>query len=140
MKLTSLLFPAPPSTPMSVGLLVLRLVAGLSMASHGWGKIQNPFHWLDKADSPPPAVLQALAALAEFGGGLGLALGALTVIASFGIACTMLEAIRFHLGAGDAFGKWELALVYFALSVLFLLGGPGRFSVDALVRTKLTPR
>lgn len=140
MKLSSILFPEPPSTPMSVGLLLLRVVAGASMASHGWGKIQNPFHWLDKADSPPPALLQALAALAEFGGGLALVFGVLTVVASFGIACTMVEAIRFHLAAGDAFGKWELAALYLALSVLFFFGGPGKLSIDALVRARLTPR
>lgn len=139
MNLRAVLFPEAPSTPTSVGLLVLRGVAGAAMASHGWGKIQNPFHWMDKAAEPPPAFLQALAALAEFGGGLALVVGALTVVASFGIACTMVKAMQVHISGGDPFGKWELAALYFCISLLLLLSGPGRFSLDALVRRRLTP-
>lgn len=131
------LFPEPPSARSSLGLLVLRLVAGTAMASHGWGKIQNPFHWLDKADAPPPAFLQFLAALSEFGGGLALIAGALTVLASTGIAFTMVEAIRHHVGGGDPFGKWELALLYFAISIVFICTGAGRISVDALLGRRL---
>jgi putative oxidoreductase len=136
MNFRSMIFPPPPTTPASVGLLLLRGFAGLAMASHGWGKIQNPFHWLDKADHPPPAVFQFLAAFAEFFGGLGLAVGLLSVIASFGIICTMLVAIQHHVAAGDPFGKWELAALYFCICVVVLLGGPGRLSLDALIRSR----
>ncbi len=131
------LFPSPPDARASAGLLVMRVVAGAAMASHGWGKIQNPFHWLDKAASPPPAALQFLAAFAEFFGGLALVLGALTVLASVGIACTMVEAVRHHVTAGDPFGRWELALLYLALAALFVALGPGRFSLDALLARRL---
>lgn len=103
----AILFPSPPSSRASLGLLVLRLVAGAAMANHGWGKIQNPFHWLDKAESPPPAFLQFLAAFSEFAGGIALLLGALTVLASVGIAFTMMEAVRHHVSGGDPFGKWS---------------------------------
>jgi len=138
MNLRALLLPALPETPASLGLLVLRGVAGLAMASHGWGKIQNPFQWMG-ADGPAP-VFQFLAAVAEFFGGLGLAVGLLTVIASFGIGCTMVVAIEHHVSKGDPFGKWELAALYLVVSVLLLLAGPGRFSVDALVRSRLERR
>ncbi|MGV3624851.1 MAG: DoxX family protein [Archangium sp.] len=133
----SMLLPELPSPRASLGLLVLRLVAGAAMASHGWGKMQDPFHWLDKAESPPPAFLQFLAAFSEFGGGLALIIGALTVVASIGLAFTMMEAVRHHVTAGDPFGRWELALLYFAISILFLCVGPGRISVDALVARRL---
>ena len=68
--------------PGAVGLLVLRLVAGSALMLHGWPKIQNPFGWMPP-QSPVPGILQALAALSEFGGGLALILGLLTPIAAF---------------------------------------------------------
>src|SRR5690606_28952771 len=50
----------------------------------------------------PPAALQALAAMAEFGGGLAWTLGAFTSLASLGILATMLTGIAIaHLPAGD---------------------------------------
>ena len=137
MNWKTLLFPEVPSSRASAGLLVLRVVAGGAMASHGWGKIQNPFHWMDGAPSAPPAVLQFLAALSEFGGGLALVLGAVTVVAAAGIFFTMAEALRHHVAAGDPFGKWELALLYFVIAVVMLTVGPGRFSLDALLRPRL---
>ena len=140
MNLRAVIFPLPPSTPGSVGLLLLRGLAGLAMASHGWGKLQDPFHWLDQSDNPPPAIFQFLAAVSEFFGGLGLAVGLLSVIAAFGIACTMVVAIQHHLSGGDPFAKWELAALYLCISVTVLLGGPGRFSLDALVRSRLEPK
>ncbi len=69
--------------------LLLRLFAGSALMMHGWGKIQAPFNWMDKMPNHPPAILQALAALSEFGGGLALILGLLTPLACLGIACTM---------------------------------------------------
>lgn len=140
MPLRAMIFPPPPSTPASVGLLVVRGFAGVAMALHGWGKIQDPFHWMDKADNPPPAVFQMLAAVAEFFGGLGLVVGLLSVIASFGIVCTMLVAIQHHLAKGDPFGKWELAAVYLSIAILVLLSGPGQLSLDALIRSRLEAR
>ena len=102
-----------------------------------WGKIQNPFGWMGP-DAGIPGVFQALAAVSEFGGGLAWILGALTPLASFGLLCTMAVAVHFHaVIKGDPFvgfeGSYEPALVYFCIALLFLLVGPGRFSVDALL-------
>jgi len=135
-RLRSLLFPPPPSTRASVGLLILRAVAGGAMVSHGWGKIQDPLHWMDKAASPPPAVFQLLAAIAEFFGGMGLIVGALTVVASFGVLSTMVVAINTHLGKSDPFGRWELALLYLTIAGLLIATGPGAFSIDALLQRR----
>src|SRR5687768_6168446 len=74
----------------ALGLLLLRVVAGAGMMVHGWPKAQKPFGWMGDG---APAVLQALAALAEFGGGLALILGLLTPVAALGIICTMGYAI-----------------------------------------------
>jgi putative oxidoreductase len=130
---------APPalSTRVSAGLLILRLVAGLAFMFHGWGKIQNPTGWMGP-DAPIPGVFQALAAISEFGGGLAWILGLLTPLASFGLLCTMTVAAYFHafvlhdpfVAKGPGKGSYELAMVYFCIALLFLLAGPGRFSVD----------
>ena len=135
-RLRALIFPPAPGNRVSLGLLVVRVVAGGSLMTHGWGKIQNPFHWLDKADSPPPGIFQALAAVAEFFGGMGLVVGALTVVASFGILCTMIVAINTHVGEGDPYGKWELAALYLVIAIALLFSGPGGFSIDALIQRR----
>ena len=120
----------------SIAVLLLRVTAGVSFMFHGWGKIQNPFHWMDQAPSHPPGFLQALAALAEFGGGFGLIVGLLTPLCLFGIACTMAVAVYTHVHRGDPFiakgggGSYELALVYLVIAIALLFTGPGRYSLD----------
>ena len=136
----SRLFPAFVTGRGAVALLLLRLLSGVALMHHGWGKIQNPFHWMDKADAPAPAVFQALAALSEWGGGLALVAGLLTPVAAFGIACTMAVAVATHLGKGQPFigqgGSWELAGVYLVNALTLLLLGPGALSVDARLFNK----
>ena len=123
----------------SVGLLALRLVMGSAFIFHGWPKIQNPLGWMG-AEASVPAILQALAALAEFGGGMALIVGLLNRLASLGIATNMIVALGMvHLPHGDPFvskmggRSYELAALYLACAVLFLLLGPGRYSLDALL-------
>ncbi|NLE37109.1 MAG: DoxX family protein [Pirellulaceae bacterium] len=122
----------------SVGLLLPRLVMGIAFILHGWPKIQNPFEWMGP-DASMPAILLALAALAEFGGGIALVLGLLTRLASLGIGAVMVVAIGVvHVPQGDPFvskggSSWELAAIYLACAILFLLLGPGRYSLDAVV-------
>jgi putative oxidoreductase len=123
----------------SAALLLLRLVMGVAFILHGWPKIQNPMSWMGP-DAPVPAILQALAALAEFAGGMALIVGLLSRLASLGIMTNMIVALGMvHLPHGDPFvsksggRSYELAAVYLACAVLFLLLGPGRFSLDALL-------
>ena len=123
----------------SAGLLVLRLVIGLAFVFHGYGKISNPFAWMG-ANAAVPGVLQALAAVSEFFGGMAWMLGLLTPPASFGIACTMAVAVWTHANVlHDPFvslrggRSYELAAAYLCVAVLLLLAGPGRFSLDRVV-------
>jgi putative oxidoreductase len=130
-------YPAFVRGPGAVGLLLLRLVVGAVFILHGWPKIQNPTGWMGPS-ADMPGVLQALAAVAEFGGGAALVLGLLTPLAALGIACTMATAIyKVHwndpfVGAPGKPSK-ELAAVYLAAALLFLLLGPGLLSLDALL-------
>ncbi|MBC7533190.1 MAG: DoxX family protein [Oligoflexus sp.] len=124
------------SSRVSIGLLLLRLVFGIAFILHGWGKMQAPMSWMGP-DAPVPGFLQFLAAFAEFGGGIAIILGALTPLASLGLICTMVVAVFVHVGKGDGFvGGFEPALVYLCISIMFLLAGPGRYSVDAFMDDK----
>ena len=124
--------------PGSVGLLVLRIVAGSAMALHGWPKIQNPMGWMgDNAPIPGPAL--ALAAIAEFGGGVCWVLGLLTPLASALILGTMaVAATTVHIKAGHPFvstggPSYELASLYLSIALMFLLVGPGKLSIDGAI-------
>lgn len=137
--MTLLTKPLCLSARVSAGLLIVRLVAGLAFMHHGFGKIQHPFGWMGP-DAAIPGVFQALAAVSEFGGGLAWILGLLTPLASFGLACTMTVAVWTHaVVMRDPFvpqgpgSSYEPAAVYLCVAVLFLLAGPGRFSIDRIV-------
>ena len=135
-------FPTFVTGPRAVGLLLLRLVMGTAFLFHGWSKIQSyggPFGWMG-AEAGVPSVLQGMAVLAEFGGGLALIVGFLTPLAALGIACTMIVALAtVHLPHGHPFigppGKpsFELAAGYLVNAILFLLIGPGIISLDGLL-------
>ncbi|XXX80900.1 DoxX family protein [Sorangium sp. So ce134] len=121
----------------SIGLLALRVVTGIAFIFHGWGKIQAPFSWMGPT-APVPGFLQALAAIAEVGGGIAWIIGLLTPLASLGIAITMAVAVSVHLTQGDPFfamgaSSYEVAAVYFSISLVLLLLGPGRLSADAAI-------
>ena len=130
-------------------LLVVRVVMGVAFILHGWPKIQNPMGWMNAMGGEAvPSFLQALAALAEFGGGIALLLGFLTPLAALGIVCQMLGALfMVHFPMGHPFvaatggPSYELPLVYLALAILLLVMGPGRWSFDALLfgRTREKP-
>jgi putative oxidoreductase len=131
---------SPVGNAGSVGLLLLRLVMGVAFMFHGWPKIQNPMGWLTAfaGDEAPPAILQACAAVSEFVGGAALVVGLLTRLACLGLMATMATAMTFHIMNGDPFvasalgqPSFEPATVYLACSILLLLLGPGRFSLDA---------
>lgn len=122
------------SIPEDLTLLLIRVVVGIAFILHGWGKIQSPFSWMH--ESSIPGILQALGAIAEFGGGIALILGVVSNLAAFGIFCTMIVAAIYHgVVRGDPFmGKggpsYELAVAYLMISLLLMVMGPGRFSLD----------
>ncbi|MGC4002579.1 MAG: DoxX family protein [Pirellulales bacterium] len=138
------LLPKSPSLMPSFGLLALRLVFGIGMATHGWGKVQNMTGWMDAyGPSGVPSFLQAAAAISEFGGGICLAVGFLTPVAAFLIMATMSVAAYKHISGGDPFslswnpadsrGHWELAALYWGTAFSLMLTGPGMHSIDQVV-------
>jgi putative oxidoreductase len=126
---------------MAYGLLLLRVVAGLTIAAHGTQKL---FGWFgggglkgtaasfDKLGFRPAAVMALLAALGE-GSGVLFAIGFLTPLAAFAMATVMLNAIEsVHWRNGFFAGKggYEFNLQLLAAAVAIVMTGPGRLSVD----------
>lgn len=133
-----LLFPgaAAVSPANDLGLLLLRVIAGASLAlAHGLGKVPPSERFIGRVAEmglPAPELFAWVAATAEFGGGILLVLGLLTRPAAFLICGTMvIVALLAH--AGDPFGDREKAVLFGAIGLLFLLAGPGRYSLDAWI-------
>ena len=120
------------------GELAFRLVLGIWILSHGWGKF---FSFSEKMEYfPDPLGIGStlslgLATFAEFFCGILLIIGCCTRFAAFNLLVTMLVAgLIFH--AADPFAKKELALLYAAGFFYFLLAGGNRWSVDEWLRKK----
>lgn len=124
-----------------IGLLILRVLTGLGMATHGYGKVFTPERMEGFIDGvaalgfPIPLVFAWAAALAELVGGLLLAAGAFTRYAAFFIFCTMTVA-AFIRHAGDPFSTRELALLYWSVTLAIIFLGSGRYAVDQLIRSR----
>lgn len=120
-----------------LGALFLRIFAGLGMAlGHGYGKLPPPEGFVEGVADlgfPLPWLFAWAAAIAEFFGGLLLALGLLTRPAAFLILCTMLVA-AFGRHAADPFSGKEMALLYAFITFFFVMAGGGRFSLDRFLR------
>src|SRR5689334_25237093 len=100
---------------LSLGLLILRLVAGLTLAAHGAQKL---FGWFEgpgptkltqgfeKQGFKPAWFWVCLVILGELGGGLSVAFGFLTPLGAAGIFATMFMAIfKSHWKNGFFNGK-----------------------------------
>ena len=134
---------ALPSLRADVGDLFLRAFAGLTMAiTHGYPKLDAEYAKgmvaaASSAGFPLPTFFAWAAILSELLGGLLLAVGLLTRPAAFFLASTMFVA-AFRIHAADPFEKKEMALLYLAISLCYLLRGAGRLSADHVIRTTMT--
>jgi putative oxidoreductase len=127
---------------MALGLLILRLVVGLTMVAHGAQKLFGWFGgygltgtggFLEKLGFFPGRRNALFAGLAEFAGGLLLALGLATPLAATLIISVMFVAIAtVHIKHGffnhNQGYEYNLTLAVVALSVAIIGAGP--ISVD----------
>ncbi len=124
----------PQSVSIDATLFFVRLITGIAFVIHGKDKILSPFSWMP--GDTFPGILQALAALAEFGGGIALILGVLSHLAALGLVVTMIVAAYFHaVVLGHPFvakggPSFEPAMTYLLVTLLLTVLGPGRFSID----------
>lgn len=121
----------------NLGLTLLRIFTGVSlMMAHGVGKIPPSEGLINRAGEigfPVPIVFAWAAAFSEFVGGAFLALGFLTRVSSFFIACTMLTALV-GVHRADPFQRQELAFLYFFIALAFMFKGAGDWSIDRYLR------
>lgn len=130
----------------STGLLLIRLVVGLTFAGHGVQKLFGWFGgygpkgtggWLESIGIRPGVTMAILAGLAELVGGLLFAAGLLTEVGAALIIVVMLVAIaKVHAKNGywvSSNGiEYPFVLIVVALGVA--LTGAGDYSLDALWR------
>lgn len=141
MKICNLIFSARNTNEMNndMSLAVLRVFIGLTMAfGHGLGKLPPPemlVNGLKSMGLPAAEFFAWAAALAEFIGGILLAIGLLTRPAALSIVITMAVA-AFVAHGSDPFSGKEMALLYFFTSLFFMMFGAGRWSVDQMLAKK----
>jgi len=130
---------------MDLGLLILRVVFGLTLAAHSVQKLLGWFggpgiagtaQMMEQLGFRPPRLQAVMAGLVEGGAGLALAAGLLTPLAAAGFISVMFVAIvSVHLPKGffiqNGGFEYTLALGAGALAVAFT--GPGAISADALL-------
>ena len=124
----------------SAGLLLLRVVAGLSLAAHGYnkffggGKIPGTAAWFDSMGMKPNGKIHALmAACTELGAGILFAVGFLTPLAAAGCVGLMVVAYwTVHRANGFFIVKsgYEYNLILATLMVAVAMVGPGKYSLD----------
>lgn len=128
---------------MDEGLLIIRLVFGLTLAAHGAQKLFGLFGghgiagtagWLDSMGFRPARPMAIAAGAAETFGGLALALGLLLPLAAAAAVATMFVASwTVHRGVGyfSSNGGYELPLLLATAAVAVAATGPGAISLDA---------
>ena len=132
-----------------LGMLSLRLVAGGLLAGHGAQKLfgwfgghgrQGTAGWLESLGFSPGRHWALAAGLSELGGGLLTGLGLLNPLGPITMMAPMTMATaKVHWGkpiwvtAGGA----ELPVTNLAIAAALAAAGPGRFSLDRLLRIRL---
>ncbi|MFG2560737.1 DoxX family membrane protein [Streptomyces sp. NPDC048496] len=123
-----------------VGLLILRLVLGLTVAAHGaqklfgWfggGGLEGTGQFFAMSGYPSGRTMALIAGLSETLGGLGLVFGLLTPLAGASVLGTMINALAVKWGGGFFAPEGvEYELLLAAGAAGLALAGPGRLAVD----------
>lgn len=131
---------------LSTGLLILRLVTGLTLAAHGYnkffggGRIPGTARWFESIGMKPGTMHALMAATNEVGAGLLLAAGFLTPIAGAGFVGLMFVAawtVHRHNGFFSVGDGYEYNLILAAIAVAVSTTGPGEYSLDHAIGLRL---
>ncbi|MBO0865646.1 MAG: DoxX family protein [Mycobacterium sp.] len=129
-------------TAYDVGLLILRVVVGVTLAAHGYnkffggGRIPGTARWFESIGMKPGTFHATVAATTEMSAGLGLAAGLLTPIPAAGfVALMFVAAWTVHRPHGFFIINegWEYVLVLAVTAVVVATVGPGKLSLDWLI-------
>lgn len=123
----------------SLGLLIIRLGFGLSMAlCHGLPKLldfSNKMHTFPDPIGVGSVASYSLVVFAEFFCALAIVIGLFTRFATAPLIIAMAVAC-FVVHGADPFAKKEMAFLYMVAFTAILSAGAGRFSADAIFRRK----
>ncbi|MCP3741688.1 DoxX family protein [Rossellomorea sp. BNER] len=129
----------------SLGLLIIRLVVGLTFAAHGTQKLfgwfgghglQGTGGFFESIGIKPGRTMAFMAGISELVAGLLLALGFLTPIAALLFVATMLVAmVKVHMPNGywATSNGYEYNLLLIVVAVGIALIGAGPYSIDAIL-------
>ncbi|WP_181347625.1 DoxX family protein [Thalassobacillus sp. CUG 92003] len=129
----------------SLGILLIRLLVGLSFAGHGAQKVfgmfgghglQSTGGFFESLNIKPGKAMALVAGLSEIIGGLFFAAGFLTPLAALLIVVTMIVAIvKVHgqNGFWSTQSGYEYNAVLIVVAVGIALTGPGKFALDYLI-------
>lgn len=119
----------------SLGLLILRVAAGVLMMTHGWSKIQN-FEGMVQSGFDPVGMGATLSVVmligAEFIAALFIVLGLLTRLSAVPLIVAMSVA-AFVAHASDPLQVKELSLIYLAIFASLMITGAGKYSLDSIL-------
>jgi len=128
----------------SYGLLLLRIIGGSMMVyNHGWGKITaGPEKWNRLGHALTDIIgfeflstfFGFMAAFSESVCALLIIIGLFTRPASILLFFTMFVAMMNHIMDSE---MPELAIMYCLLSLVLILSGPGKFSLDKMWFSKI---
>ena len=125
--------------PLSI--VLMRVIAGATLAVHGWPKIQDPFknvEMVEKLGFVPGTIWSPMLAGTEFFGGLLLAIGFLTRPAAFAATVVLLVTVWFHwVVQAQGFSGSEKSILWAAITFYFVAHGGGPFSVDRALRREI---
>lgn len=121
------------------GLALLRIITGLFMVYHGWEvfdeeKMKGYAAW-DQFKDSSGLLMVYLGKASELVGGIFMALGLFTRIASLMIAVTMLY-ISVFVGNGKVWADAQHPFLFVLLALVFFFTGPGRYSIDHILFTR----
>lgn len=127
---------------LSMGLLIIRAIVGITIATHGLnkifggGRIKGTAGWFASIGMKMPLANAWMAALTEIGAGLMLTLGLLTPLAAGALIAVMMVAmITSHIRNGWFIfkangGGIEYVVVLALVCLGIAISGPGEWSLD----------
>jgi putative oxidoreductase len=117
---------------------ILRVIAGVLLVTHGFGKITNPFGAVGMVESLgfyPGIFWSPLLAATEFFGGILIAIGLFTRPAAFAAMIVLLVTVYFHgIVKAEGLGGAEKSILWAAIFLFFAVRGGNAHSVDAKMK------
>lgn len=118
------------------GYVIFRVIVGLMFVQHGAQKLLG---WFGAKGAVPLLSLMGFAGTVELVGGLAIALGFFSRLASVGGTAIMagaLATVHFPQGLVPIVNKGELALLFLACFVIVAVHGNGKWSLEQALLKK----